>query len=103
MDENEVKGVNQEENVNTNSVNEGKSLNICGLLSFIFSLLGLFVVAVPLGIAAVILGIIGIVKFNKEKQKYKWMGIVGLCVGTFDVVAGIINIVTSLAALTALF
>lgn len=99
MDENEVKEVNQEENVNTNSVNEEKSLNICGLLSFIFSLVGLLVYGLPLGIAAVILGIIGIVKFDKEKQKYKWMGIVGLCVGAFDM----LSIVLSVATLVSLF
>ncbi len=102
MDENEVKEVEQNENVNTSS-NEEKNLNVCGLLSFILSLVGLFILGLPLGIAAVVLGIVGIVKFDKEKQKYKWMGIVGLCVGAFDIVGVIINIITSVATLTSLF
>lgn len=102
MDENEVKEVEQNENVNTSS-NEEKSLNVCGLLSFILSLVGLFILGLPLGIAAVVLGIVGIVKFDREKQKYKWMGIVGLCVGAFDIVGVIINIITSVATLTSLF
>ena len=42
--------------------------------------------SIPLGIASIVLGIIGIVKFNAEKQKFKWMGIVGLCVGAVDVI-----------------
>ena len=103
MDENEVKKV---ENVNENTeanMNEEKSLNICALLSFIFSLVGLLVLPIPLGIAAVALGIVGIVKFDKEKQKYKWMAIAGLCIGAFDIVFSIISIIISAAALTALF
>ncbi len=105
MDENEVKEVEQNENVNTNTATsqEEKKLNTCGLLSFILSLVGLFIIAIPLGIASIILGIVGIVKFDKEKQKCKWMGIAGLCVGAFDVIAGIINVVASVATLTALF
>ena len=96
MEENEVKEVKQNEEVNTNP-NEEKSLNVCGLLSFIFAIVGLFIIAVPLGIAAIVLGIIGIAKFNSEKQKYKWMGIAGLCIGLFDLIMGIINIVAALA------
>ena len=85
MDENEVK---QEENVSTNTTSsqEEKKLNICGLLSFIFSLVGLLILGLPLGIAAVVLGIVGIVKFNPDTQKCKWMAITGTAVGAVDVV-----------------
>ena len=84
MDENEVK---QDENLNTNETNsQEKALNICGLLSFIFSLVGLIIFGLPLGIAALVLGIIGINKFDSEKQKCKWMAITGTAVGAVDVV-----------------
>ena len=85
MDENEVK---QEENVSTNTTSsqEETKLNICGLLSFIFSLVGLLILGLPLGIAAVVLGIVGIVKFNPDTQKCKWMAITGTAVGAVDVV-----------------
>ena len=86
MDENEVKEVEQNENTNTTSSVGEKKLNICGLLSFIFSLVGLLILGLPLGTAAVVLGIIGIVKFNPETQKAKWMAITGLAVGAVDVV-----------------
>ncbi len=92
MDENEVK---QEENIETNTTNttsEDKKINVCGLLSFIFSLVGLFIFGFPLGVASIILGIIGIIKFDKEKQKFKWMGIVGLCVGVFDIIGVLLSI-----------
>ena len=84
MDENEVK---QEENVNTKTTSqEEKKLNICGLLSFIFSLVGLLILGLPLGIAAVVLGIIGITKFDPTTQKYKWMAITGTAVGAADAI-----------------
>ena len=85
MDENEVK---QEENVNTNTTTskEDKKLNICALLSFIFSLVGLLILGLLLGIAAVVLGIIGINKFDPDTQKCKWMAITGTAVGAVDVV-----------------
>ncbi len=94
MDENnEVNEVQQNENTNTGTLNEEKKLNICGLLSFIFSLVGLLILGLPLGIAAVILGIIGVVKFDSEKQKYKWMGIVGICVGALDAIFVLFSVI----------
>lgn len=84
----------ENEVIKENSTNVEKNLNICALLSFIFSLVGLFVFGVPLGIAAIILGIIGIVKFDKEKQKFKWMAIVGLVLGVVDVIAILLSVLT---------
>lgn len=99
MDEDEVKKVEQSEAVNTDTVSsEEKKLNVCGLLSFIFSLVGLFLYGLPLGIAAIVLGIIGIAKFDKEKQKHKWMAIVGLCIGIFDIL-GVVLLASMIAAL----
>ena len=45
---------------NTQNVNQNKSINICGLLSFIFSMVGILMFGLPCGIIATILGIIGI-------------------------------------------
>ena len=83
----------ENEVIKENSTNSEKQLNICALLSFIFSLVGLFVFGFPLGIAAIILGIIGIVKFDKEKQKFKWMAIVGLVLGAVDIIAILLSVV----------
>lgn len=82
----------ENEVIKENSTNSEKQLNICALLSFIFSLVGLWVFGVPLGIAAVILGIVGIVKSNKEKQNLKWMAIVGLVLGVIDIIAVLLSV-----------
>ena len=82
----------ENEVIKENSTNSEKQLNICALLSFIFSLVGLWAFGVPLGIAAVIQGIVGIVKFDKEKQKFKWMAIVGLVLGVIDIIAVLLSV-----------
>lgn len=75
-----------------NTTNQGaKKANTPALLSFIFSLVGLLIAGLPCGIVAVVTGIIGIVKFNKETEKFKWMAIVGIIVGVLDVVAVLLN------------
>lgn len=83
----------ENEVIKDSNTNTEKKLNICALLSFIFSLVGLFVFGFPLGIAAIILGIIGIVKSNKEKQNFKWMAIVGLVLGSIDIIAILLSVV----------
>ena len=76
------------QNAETNPVqNQEKKVNICCLLSFIFSLVALFIFGIPLGIAAIVLGIIGIAKFKNDSEKFRWMGIVGLCIGLLDVIS----------------
>ena len=76
------------QNAETNPVqNQEKKVNTCCLLSFIFSLVALFVFGIPLGIAAIVLGIIGIAKFKNDSEKFRWMGIVGLCIGLLDVIS----------------
>ncbi len=70
-----------------------KKQNSMGLVSFIFSLVGLIVAAIPCGIVALITGIIGITKFNPSTEKGKGLAVAGVVVGTIDIVAGIINIV----------
>lgn len=99
MDENnnpiQENGVKEETKAN----NGVKKVNNMALLSFIFSLVGLLVAAIPCGIVALITGIMGIVKFNKDTEKFKWMAIVGIVLGVIDIIAGIANIVLRAAAL----
>ncbi len=88
----------QESGVNSNTVNNGaKKVNTMGLISFIFSLVGLLVAGLPCGVVALITGIMGIVKFDSEKEKFKWMAIVGLVVGIIDIIAVIANIVINMS------
>lgn len=68
--------------------------NTAGLISFIFSLIGIFIMGIPCGIVAVITGIVGIATFKKEEEKNKWMAITGLCVGIADIVLVLFNLIT---------
>ena len=79
--------------------NMEKKNNTLGLISFILSLVGLLVAGLPCGIAAVITGIIGLVKFNPETEKGKWMAIVGLVVGAIDV----LMVVMAMGLLVSMF
>lgn len=79
-----------DENQENVQPNEQKKFNICALLSFILSLVGLIVAALPCGIASVILGIVGLVTFKPETQKGRWMAIAGLCIGLVDVAAALL-------------
>ena len=79
--------------VNTQSGVTTKKVNTSGLISFIFSIVGLFFAGLPCGIVALITGITGLVKFNKETEKFKWMAIVGIVIGVADVVLVSLNII----------
>jgi len=63
-----------------------KKNNVPALISFVLSLVGLVVAGLPCGIAATITGIIGLVKFNPETEKGKWMAITGLIIGILEIV-----------------
>lgn len=65
-----------------------RRLNTLALLSFIFGVLSFFIMGLPFGIAAVILGIIGIVQVENKRDIYKGQGfaIVGLILGIVAVV-----------------
>ena len=73
--------------------------NAMALTSFIISLVGLIVAGIPCGIVAVILGIVGLVKFDATKEKGKGFAIAGLVVGVIDVIAVILNIIIQASAL----
>ena len=63
-----------------------KKLNAVCSASFICSLVAWLVLGLPLGITAIITGIIGINKFDEQTQNNRWMGIFGLIVGIIEVI-----------------
>ena len=71
-----------------------KRLNTLALLSFIFGILSLFILAIPFGVAAVVCGIIAIVQMESSPGVYKGKGfaIVGLIIGIIAVIAGVIYV-----------
>ena len=67
-----------QENVQTNNVENtaqnqttDKKMNICCLLSFIFSMVGIVMFGLICGITATILGIVGLTTFNEKEQTAK--------------------------------
>lgn len=88
MEETDNKKVEEtkNENVKEAEVVKSKKNNSLCLASFVCSLVGLLIFGLPLGIVALITGIMGVVKFNSNTEKGKWMGITGICVGTFDII-----------------
>lgn len=92
--ENIVEGANSTVNTNvqnntatqSTSNNSAKSTNVCGLVSFIFSMVGIVIFGLPCGIVATILGIIGLATFNPDKHSSRWMAITGLVVGVIEII-----------------
>lgn len=62
-----------------------KELNVLGLISMIIALIGLFIFGIPCGVAALILGIIGIATAGDTKGK--GMAIAGTIIGAIDLIA----------------
>ena len=60
-----------------------RRVNTLALLSFIFAIVSLFILGLPLGVAAVVCGIIGLVQIENNPAVYKGKGfaIVGLVIG----------------------
>ena len=65
-----------------------RRLSTVALLSFIFGVLSLFVLGIPFGIAAVVLGVLGIVQVEKNRDIYKGQGfaIAGLIIGLIAII-----------------
>lgn len=63
-----VEPVKQEEKVAQTNTEE-KQTNTLGLISFIFSMVGIVFAGLICGIVATVTGIIGVANFNSEKQK----------------------------------
>ena len=91
MEENNQE-INQE--MPTAKKNNGSALG-----SFIVSIVGLIIAGIPCGIAAVILGILGLTKFNPATEKNKWMAIFGIILGAIDVILVIVALPSLLSNL----
>lgn len=79
---------NKEPEVINNEENKGakKKNNSFSISSLVFSLVGLLVAGLPCGIAAIVTGIMGLVKFKPEEEKGKGMAIAGIIVGAIDII-----------------
>ena len=66
--------------------NSTKKFNKLSLVSFIFCIIGIFIAGLPCGVIALITGIIGVVKFNAETEKGRWMAITGLIIGILEII-----------------
>ena len=87
-------------NQNSNTQNMQKINNSFALASFICSMVGLLIFGIPCGVAAIVTGILGLVKFDSEKEKNKWMAIVGLVVGIFDfIIVAMYNVMRTSSSL----
>ena len=75
---------------------EDKKYNGVGIASFVCGLVGIFYYQLPCGLAALITGIIGIVKFNQSKEKGKWMAITGVVLGALEILCSIIILLLGL-------
>lgn len=69
-----------------------KQPNPMAVASFVLALVGLLIAGLPCGIAALVTGILGLAKFDSEKQNSKWMAIVGIIVGIADAVLVILAV-----------
>ena len=93
-------GVKKEEYTAQTTQNVGqRKQNSMALTSFIIALVGLLVAGLPCGIVAIVLGIVGLVKFDATKEKGKGFAITGLVVGVIDVIAVVLNIIIQASAI----
>jgi hypothetical protein len=65
-----------------------RKVSVPALLSFIFALCGLLIAGIPLGIAALVLGIVGVVSISSNREKRKGLGfaLTGIILGLLDVI-----------------
>lgn len=83
----------------TESAQKGKKMEVLGLLSMIFGIVGVFIAGIPLGIAALILSIISLTKFSNAPNRFsgKGMAIAGMILG-FVAIIGALLFLAYLAA-----
>lgn len=72
-------------NTNGNYIYINLRNNVFALSSFISGIIGYFLVILAplLGIASIILGVIGISSFDESMEKNKWMSVLGIIIGIF--------------------
>jgi len=88
-----------EENNQNNNIPVKSNILTFGIVCFILPLVGLLIAGIPCGIAAIITGIITIVKFIKEKEKLKAKNIIALFLAGIGMPMGIFDIVMVAIAL----
>ena len=88
----------QEPGVQNTQNNGGKKQSALSIVSFVFSLIGLLIAAMPCGLVALITGIIGVAKFDPAKNSGKGLAIAGIIKGAIDIIAGILNIALQIVA-----
>lgn len=97
---NEQQNTNNWQEVKTGEVigqkEEDKKYNGVGIASFICGLVGIFYYPFPCGLAALITGIIGIIKFDPNKEKGKWMSITGVVLGALEILWSILILLLGL-------
>lgn len=65
-------------------------INKLGIISLLFSIIGIIKYGIICGTIAIIFGIIAIITFKKETQKGKEIAIIGVAVGVTDIVMSIV-------------
>ena len=65
-------------------------INKLGIISLIFSLIGIIKYGIICGFIAVIIGIIALITSKKETQNGKELAILGVAVGATDIVMAVI-------------
>jgi len=79
--------------------NSSKKFNVVGIVSFVFSLVGILVAGLPCGIIATITGIIGLVTFKADKEKGRWMPVAGLVIGIVEIIVMTLYIIGNVSNL----
>lgn len=87
-----ISPVESNENNTQISTADVKEIEPLSLISFISSLVGLFIFGIPLGIASIIMSAIGQQKINNNPEKWKGKGlaIAGLVIGIVDIIGALI-------------
>jgi cobalamin biosynthesis Mg chelatase CobN len=90
--EEEISNTNPEKPNETNKTTDEGGTEASAIVGFVSSLVGLIVLAVPLGIVAIIFSAIGLKKTSTSGKKGRGLAIAGLIIGIIDVIFGLILI-----------
>lgn len=83
----------ESQNNNNNKIGKkSRRVNRIALWGFILALVGLFILAIPLGVTAVIMGILGLIKISKNSEFERGEGyaVLAIVIGLLDLIFGIL-------------